>query len=225
LEQQKEDFIGIASHELKTPVTSIRAYTELMQELCEEGDFAATVPLVTKLNGQVDRLVELVHTLLDITKMEEGELPLHLEPFNLKEMAEERIEDLQRLSNIHRIIIQPEKGITVTADRERIGQVFTNLVSNAIKYSPKGGNVFIDWKQIKEGIEVSIKDEGIGISEEMRQKVFDRFFRANDVPFNTFPGMGLGLYISANIVRRHGGRIWVESKTGEGSIFYFTITG
>ena len=113
----------------------------------------------------------------------------------------------------------------IHADRERISQVLTNLISNAVKYSPNGGDVIINWQQTPEGIEVSVRDEGIGISKEMQAKVFDRFFRVRDVKANTFPGMGLGLYIIRNLVRRHGGRIWLESEPDKGSVFYFILPG
>lgn len=223
LEQQREDFISIASHELKTPVTSIKAYTELLQETCSEGDYETGASLVKKLGVQVDHLIELVHDLLDVTKMAEGELPLKLQPFDLKLLAEEKAEELQRLSSVHPILIQPKEATIITADRERIGQVLTNFISNAIKYSPKGGDVTINWKQTNSGTEVSVQDKGIGIPEEMQSKIFDRFFRVKDVALSNYPGMGLGLYITADIVHRHGGELWVESKPGQGSIFYFFL--
>lgn len=223
LELQKEDFIGIASHELKTPVTSIKAYTEVLQEMYDEGDYETGSTIIKKLDAQVDRLIELVHALLDVTKITGGELPLQIEQFNLAALVRERAEDLGRVSTIHHILIKPEKEIFVNADRERISQVLTNLISNAIKYSPKGGEININWKQTKTGMQVSLQDEGIGISEEMQAKVFERFYRTNDVRVSTFPGMGLGLYIAANIIGRHGGKIWVESKPDKGSTFYFTL--
>lgn len=221
LDQQKEDFIGIASHELKTPITSIKAYTELLEEICAEGDYASGSSLIKKLGTQVDRLIELVHALLDVSKMGEGELPLQFETFELNALAEERAEDLQRTSDMHRIIIRAKKEIIIHADRERIAQVLTNLISNAIKYSPKGGNITINCRQTKKETEVSVQDEGIGISKEAQEKVFDRFFRVKNAQM--YPGMGLGLYITANIIHRHGGSIWVESREDKGSTFYFTL--
>lgn len=223
LEQQKEDFIGIASHELKTPVTSIKAYTELLQEMFRQEDFRAAGPFIDKLDVQVDRLIELIHDLLDITQMVEGELLLRLEQFSLKTLVEESVEELRRLSSVHKIIIQAKEEVIIIADAERIRQVLVNFISNAIKYSPKGGDVIINWRETKEGVEVSIKDDGIGISAELHSKIFDRFFRVSDPVIKTFPGMGLGLYINANIIRRHKGRLWLESKPGKGSVFYFTI--
>lgn len=223
LDQQKEDFIGIASHELKTPVTSIKAYTELLQDMCREGDYVSGISLVNKLGVQVDRLIDLVRDLLDMTKIAEGELPLHLENFELHKLIEECKEDMQRTTANHKIVTASKDKINVQADRERINQVLTNLISNSIKYSPKGGTITVGYITTDCEIQIAVQDEGIGISENVKAKIFERFFRANDVQVSTYPGMGLGLYITANIIHRHGGRIWVESSPGEGSIFYFTI--
>ena len=111
----------------------------------------------------------------------------------------------------------------VEADLERIGQVITNLISNAIKYSPKGGRITINWNKIDGFVIISVQDEGIGIAEDVKRKIFERFFRVKDVQLSTYPGMGMGLFISANIVHQHGGDVWVESLPGKGSSFYFTL--
>ena len=124
------------------------------------------------------------------------------------------------MSLIHFIPIHQEAIIPLVA---RIAQVITNLISNAIKYSPKGGNIVVNCKRVKDEVEISVQDEGIGISKEAQQKVFDRFFRVKNVEMQNFPGMGLELYITASIVHRHGGKIWVEGKPGKGSIFYFNL--
>jgi PAS domain S-box-containing protein len=222
-EQKKDEFISIASHELKTPVTSIKAYSELLQEMCNEGDYVSGGNLIKKLGRQVDRLIDLLRDLLDVTKIAQGELQLNFSYFDLHQLIEERAEDMQRTTTSHEIIIQTENEITVHADRERIAQVLLNLISNSIKYSPQGGPITISYGPTSEGIEIAIKDQGIGISEKMKTKIFDRFVRASDVQLNTFPGMGLGLYITSNIIHRHGGQIWVESEAGKGSEFHFTI--
>jgi PAS domain S-box-containing protein len=223
IEQQKEDFIGIASHELKTPVTSIKAYTELLQEMCNEGDYVSGAPLIKKLSAQVDRLIELVHSLLDTTMLAEGGLALQLEQFKIGELIEECVENLQRGATSSHIIVRCKNETFIYADRDRIRQVLTNLISNALKYSPNGGQVTVDCCETAEGIKVGVHDEGIGISKEMQAKVFDRFFRVNGANANTFPGMGLGLYIAFNIIQRHGGKIWIESEPGKGSVFYFVL--
>ena len=223
MEQHKEGFLSIASHELKTPVTSLKAYTEILLELFEESEEKDHAELIKSMNGQVDRLTGLINNLLDTTKISEGQLPLHMQQFNLNDLVEERVTDMQRISRIHQLVVQPCHPVSVMADRERIGQVFTNLISNAIKYSPKGGEVSIGCEVREESLLVNVRDAGIGISQEVQSKVFERFFRVSEVRVQTYPGMGLGLYITAGIVQRHGGDIWVESEVGKGSTFYFTL--
>ncbi len=223
LEQQKDEFIGIASHELKTPVTSIKAYAEVLQEIFEDAKDNYSAGLMGKLDAQVDRLNGLIHSLLDTTRISEGELKLEIEHFDLNELIIARAEELQRTAKNHKLVVMPGVATPVMADLERISQVLTNLIANAIKYSPAGGDVIIAIARAGDGIQVSVRDNGIGISAEIQDNIFERFYRVNSAQINTFPGLGLGLYIAAQIIRRHGGTIGVESVPGEGSVFYFTL--
>jgi len=223
LEQQKDDFIGIASHELKTPVTSIKAYTEFLLEAFTESKDLARVELLTKLDTQVDRLTGLINALLDTTRIAEGQLLLAYEKFNLNELIEERMNELQRTTYSHKLIFSTTVEVCVTADKERIAQVITNLISNAVKYSPKGGEVRIQLDKKAEGVQVSVRDNGVGIPEDLKEKIFGRFYRVRNAQTNTYPGIGLGLYISAAIIKRHNGKIWVDSKLNQGSTFYFLL--
>jgi two-component system, chemotaxis family, CheB/CheR fusion protein len=223
LEQQKDEFIGIASHELKTPVTSIKAYVEVLNELFEEGNVADQLQLIKKLDVQVDRLTDLIRTLLDTTKMSEGQLTLNLEEFNVSFLLKERVEEVQATARNHRFIIHSVDVALVTADRDRIGQALVNMLSNAVKYSPNGGEVIVTCELMPDGVRVGVRDLGIGMSQESSEKVFDRFFRVRTQQTQALQGMGLGLYITAGIIRRHGGTIWAESKPGEGSVFYFKL--
>ncbi|SEL53306.1 PAS domain S-box-containing protein [Chitinophaga rupis] len=223
LEKQKEDFIGIASHELKTPITSIKAYTEILQEIFQEAQDEQSVELMKKLDVQINHLTDLINMLLDTTKIAEGKLALTPQQFDLNELIAERVEDLQRVSKKHRLILRQEKLQPITADREHINQVLTNLLSNAIKYSPKGGDVIITTAEADGQVSISIQDFGIGIPEILKEKVFDRFFRVQNMQQQTFPGMGLGLYITAGIIKRHGGTIAVESEEGKGTVFTVTL--
>jgi len=223
LEHQKDDFFSIASHELKTPVTSIKAYTEVLSEMAVDS-YPQGAVLIDKLNKQVDRLSDLINNLLDTTKIYEGLLNLNPEHFDINELIEERAEDLQLLTSKHTIVLQLEKGIPpVFADKERIRQVLTNLISNAIKYSPGGGDILIRSEREGNELKVSVEDSGIGIPDELKTKVFDRFFRVKNPRVHSFPGMGLGLYITAGIVQQHGGRILVGNKEDRGSLIYFTL--
>jgi two-component system, chemotaxis family, CheB/CheR fusion protein len=223
LEQQKDEFIGIASHELRTPVTSIKAYSEILHETFEEAKDKSSLDLVSKLDVQVDRLMNLIRALLDTTSIAENQLKIQKEELDLNELIKDRAESLQRLSAKHKLVVLPGILKPVQADKERIGQVLTNLISNAIKYSPNGGDVVISSVEVQNGVQVSVRDSGIGIPEDLQNRVFDRFFRVSNPRIHSFPGMGLGLYITAGIVHRHGGTISATSKPGEGSVFYFTL--
>ncbi len=222
LERQKDEFIGIASHELKTPVTSIKAYTELLQEKFEKTNDKEHSSLMQKLNSQVNRLNFLIRDLLDTTRIAEGRLQLHLEKFVLNDLVSERVEEFKYLSSKHKLNFSPGPATTINADRELIGQVITNLITNAIKYSD-GGNINITTETEDQRVMMSVTDSGIGIAEDLQQKIFERFFRVNESTLGGSPGMGLGLYISAGIVQRHGGKISVKSKPGKGSVFYVQL--
>lgn len=223
LEQHKNEFIGVASHELKTPVTSIKAYGQLLLERFESQNDKTSAQLIKKLNTQADRLTTLIHELLDSTKLLDGQLPLYREAFDLNKLIAENIADLQCLTQKHQISFEPTDLEPVVADRERIGQVLVNLISNAITYSPNGGAIIVRSEKAEKEAIVRVIDSGIGIPQEQKNKVFDRFYRVNNIKKETFPGLGLGLYISASIIRHHNGTIGVESKQGEGSTFYFTL--
>lgn len=223
LQQQKDEFIAIASHELKTPVTSIKVYAEVLQETFEKANDQKNADLIGKLDGQLNRLAALINDLLDTSKISEGRLQLNIEKFDLNKLIEERVEELQRISNRHQLIFQQGIVQLINADKERIGQVLTNLLSNAIKYSPAGGKILIISKGILSGVKVAITDNGIGIPETLINNVFDQFFRVTNPKIQTYPGMGLGLYISAAIIKRHGGSIEVKSEENKGSSFYFTL--
>jgi PAS domain S-box-containing protein len=223
LEQQKEEFIGIAGHELRTPVTSIKVYTEILLDMLIEAQNYQGAALVQKLDTQVERLTVLINDLLDTTKIDDGLLALHYTWFDMAKLVEERVAELRLLSLNHWIDFAHCPEMQVNADRDRVGQVITNLVYNAVKYSPAGGDIAIGCEQINGGVRVSVRDDGIGIPSELHERIFERFFRVNAPELPTTSGLGLGLHISRGIIERHGGRLWVESAPGKGSTFYFTI--
>lgn len=221
-EEQKDQFIGIASHELKTPVTSIKAYAEILFEMFTKSGQAKQASMMERLDGQINRLTKLINDLLDTTRIAGGRLTLELKPFDLNSLVVERIEELQRTS-LHRLLFTSARDVTVVADRERIGQVLTNLISNAIKYSPSRSDVIVTTQHMQDHVRIVVRDFGIGMTEEAQKKIFQRFFRVNDVQTYTIPGLGLGLFIASEIVKQHKGTIGVESKPGEGSVFNFTL--
>jgi signal transduction histidine kinase len=224
LEKQKDEFVGIASHELKTPVTSIKVYAEVLLEKFREANDEENAALVKKMEAQIDRLTDLIHRLLDTTKIAEGLLSLHLSGFDINDLIREEVDDMQRLSKKHQLVFIPDTEVeSVTADRDRITEVLVNFISNAVKYSPKGGEITISTRKTGTGVQVTVSDSGIGIPPEQLPYVFDRLFRVQHSGMHSFPGMGLGLYIASEIIRRHGGTVSALSEPGKGSQFSFTL--
>lgn len=222
LEQQKDEFMAIASHELKTPVTSLKAFAQVLHRKFLKAGDTSSAEMLGKMNGQINRLTNLIMDLLDVSKIEAGKLELHTETFSLRELTEELLEELQHSADTHQLTLTGN-DVTITADRERIGQVISNLVANALKYSPQADQVEISLEQQQNEAIIHVRDFGVGIPADKKDKIFKRFYRVTNAGKTTFPGLGLGLYISAEIVRRHKGRIWVESEEGVGSTFSFAL--
>ncbi|UEG52408.1 PAS domain-containing protein [Mucilaginibacter daejeonensis] len=223
LQQQKDEFIGVASHELKTPVTSVKAYAQVLQTMFEREVDDKKALMLSKMNSQIDRLSSLINDLLDVTKIQSGRLQFHDRHFDLNDLVLEVCEDLQRTAHKHQLITDLHSTAPVHADADRIRQVLTNLITNAIKYSPSAHSVTISSSMTDTEAIISVQDHGIGISADKQPKVFDQFYRVSGSNQHTFPGLGLGLYITAEIIKGEGGRIWLSSVPGEGSIFYFAL--
>ncbi len=223
LEIHKEEFIGVASHELKTPVTSIKAYTQILEAAFIKANDHKSAGLLTKMNRQVDRLTTLITDLLDYTRLEGGKLKFRKEKYNLNDLVLEVTEEMQRTTTQHAIVKKMGKPVKLTGDRLRTGQVLTNLLNNAIKYSPHGNKIIVSTKSNSDSVTVCVQDFGIGIDEYLQEKVFDRYFRVSKPTFNSISGLGLGLYIAAEFIKRQGGNIWVKSKQGKGSTFCFSL--
>jgi PAS domain S-box-containing protein len=223
LEQQKDDFLGIASHELKTPVTSIKAYGQVLKHRFENNEDRDSSLMLEKMDQQLDKLNKLIADLLDVTKVEQGKFILQKENFDFNQLVGEVVESVQHTSEKHRFILNLTSTFDIIADRERIGQVMINFLSNAIKYTPAGGKIKVNSMQDKDEIVFSVEDRGIGLSAADQLKVFERFYRVEGETAKTYPGLGLGLFISRQIIERHEGKIWVESKKDKGSTFYFSL--
>jgi signal transduction histidine kinase len=221
--RQKDEFLGVASHELKTPVTSMLAYTELLQRRFENADDQLTYGMLSKINQQINRLTLLINDLLDVTRLEQGKLILRREEFDFNALVEEVVEEIQRTTSTHSIEISMDERRGVYADRDRIGQVIANFLTNAIKYSPKSNKVEVSIRYEPEAVRLAVRDHGLGLSPEDQEKVFERFFRVEGKDRETLSGLGLGLYISSEIIERHGGCIGLESELKKGSEFYFTL--
>lgn len=223
LENQKEQFMAIVTHELKTPVTSIKAYTQVLhKQFQKKGDTKSAMFLI-KMENQINKLTGLIEDLLDTTKIDAGKLQYRLQEFNFDEFVKEIIDEIKPTSVKHRIVKKGSTGKNIRADRERIGQVLTNFLTNAIKYSISSDKIIVQLKNSDTGISLSVKDFGLGINKDQLPYVFDRFYREPGLNQETFPGIGVGLYISAEIINRHNGKIGVESTKGKGSTFSFTL--
>ena len=221
--EQRDEFIGIASHELKTPLTSIKAYGQVLQKSFESEGNSKSVQMLKRMNEQITKLTTLVSDMLDVTKIESGKLVINADTFEFNELVRETVQDLQLTTNKHKIELELGKDIIIHCDRERIGQVITNFITNAIKYSPESDRIIVRTTSDKQCITFSVQDFGIGIPENQLQSIFEQFFRVQGKELKTIPGLGLGLYIASEIVRRQGGKIWVESESGKGSTFYFSL--
>lgn len=219
---RKDDFLSVASHELRTPITLIKAYSQLLRDAYRNSDDTFLTNALTKLETQSNKMIKLVTDFLKLSKIESGKLQLAPEKFYIDDLVKEISSEIQFVSVNHKIIVEDHQKLSVFADKERISQVIANFLNNAIKYSPGADSVSISITPTGNQVKVSVKDKGIGIRPEDHQKIFERFYRAKStgVPFS---GFGIGLYISAEIIRLHKGDIGVESEFGKGSTFYFKL--
>jgi PAS domain S-box-containing protein len=219
LNARKDEFIGIAGHELRTPITTIKAYLQLMEEQAET---AIARDFLGKALRQVNKLNRLIGDLLDVSKIQTGKLQYNMIPCRLLPLVREGVETIRQIYPGHSIdIISPGEDPVIIADGAKVEQVLINFLNNAIKYSPDATSIEVKVKTSEGHAIVSVKDFGIGIPPHHLDDIFDRYFRAN--PDVSAGGLGLGLYISKEIIRRHNGDIRVESKEGEGSVFYFSL--
>jgi PAS domain S-box-containing protein len=222
-EQRKNDFIGMVSHELKTPLTSLTAILQLLKAKLKKNEDAFVPGALEKANQQVKKMTTMINGFLNISRLESGKIDINKQPFIIGDLVKEVIEETNLTGVSHLIELNICDKMVVNADRDKIGSVLSNLFSNAVKYSPKGSRIEVNCQKSDKEICVSVKDEGLGIRPEDREKVFDRFYRVESHYTSNIAGFGIGLYLSAEIIQRHNGRIWVESEKGKGSTFYFCL--
>jgi signal transduction histidine kinase len=218
----KDEFMSIASHELKTPITSMKASLQILERFTKDSEEGRQMhPFIFNANKQVNRLTDLVKDLLDVTKIQSGKLQIKKEPFLLNELIREVVaENSQALP--HEYVIESLPDTYVNADTTRIYQVIENFLSNAAKYSSNADRIVI-WSEVDDtNVKVSVKDFGAGIPENKIPYLFDRFYRIEETR-HTVQGLGLGLYICREIVENHGGSIGAESEIGKGSTFWFSL--
>lgn len=228
IEKQKEDFISMATHELKTPLTSIKAFSQIITAKLQKSVDKPTLNMAERMEGQINNLVKLIAELLDSSRIQSGKILLDIEKFNLDSLISNTVNDVYTTTTTttipYSIVVKGKTNATISGDRFRISQVLLNLLTNAIKYSPENNKIIVRAKKDKNYVTVSVQDFGIGIPEDKLEHVFERFYQAS-IPKSQgrLTSLGLGLYISSEIVKRHGGKIWCKSKEGKGSTFYFTL--
>jgi len=222
IDRRKDDFLSIASHELKTPLTTIKGFVQLLKRMAPAESSEKFLVTLDKVSIYVDRLNNLISELLDTSKIQSGNIEIHKEPFEIEKLLRDTIENLSLATPQYTISINTNTNATILGDELQISQVINNLVSNAIKYSPGQNKIDIYCNKVGNFIKVSITDYGMGITQQDQSKIFDRFYRARDIQ-KKFPGMGIGLYICHEIIANHDGTLWVESEIGKGSTFNFTL--
>ncbi|WP_219222860.1 ATP-binding protein [Pedobacter antarcticus] len=221
-ERKKDEFISIASHELKTPLTSVKGYVQLLERSIDKGDIPTVKKHLKKAQLQLDKLNELIADLLDISKIESGKLKFNKKYFNLNDLLDSIIEVMHQSSPDFKIIKNGHLDRDIFADEMRIEQVIVNFLTNAIKYAPGTNEVHLNVEAQDDTVRIAVRDFGIGIDADQQHSVFEKFYRVEETAIH-FQGLGIGLYISAEIIRRHGGQVGVASELGEGSEFYFNI--
>ncbi|KRT17690.1 histidine kinase [Pedobacter ginsenosidimutans] len=221
-EHKKDEFISIASHELKTPLTSVKGYIQLLQRSLNRDDKTMAQNHLEKASTQLEKLNELIVDLLDISKIESGKMKFNMKSFCADNMVNNAIEMLQQSNPDFKISKLGKTDEMIFGDEMRLEQVVINFITNAIKYAPGTNQVNVTTNIKDEKLYLAVKDFGIGISKEQQHKIFDKFYRVEDNS-NRFNGLGIGLYICSEIINRHGGTIGVNSVPDEGSEFYFII--
>jgi PAS domain S-box-containing protein len=222
-ETRKNDFIGMVSHELKTPLTSLNALLQVANLKLINSPDTFLASAMEKSNVQVKRMTTMINGFLNVSRLESGKILIEKHSFDMEELISEVIDEISITVSSHEITFKPCQPVIVNADHDKISSVISNLVSNAVKYSPKGKKVEVTCELTQETVVVSIKDQGMGIKAHDIAKIFDRYYRVESAHTQHISGFGIGLYLSAEIVRQHHGEIWLESESGVGSVFHFSL--
>ncbi|HSJ11450.1 MAG TPA: PAS domain-containing sensor histidine kinase, partial [Gillisia sp.] len=228
-EKRKGDFLKMVSHELKTPVTSIKGYVQLLLSLLKRDNVVVQglplEPSLQRIDHQIKRLTRLISEMLDLSRIEENKLELKKEIFSINDLVNDTVQDIIYTNTQHNIEIQQDFKCNVLADKDRIGQVLINFITNAIKYSPDSRDIVVKVQKHKNNqVAVVVKDKGIGIDKKNHRNIFKRFYRIGGKGEDTYSGFGIGLYLANEIIQRHNGTITVKSKKGKGSDFCFVLS-
>jgi len=220
LEQHKNDFIGIASHELRTPITSVKASLQMLDKIKNNPSSELFSKLVERSNRGVQKTIDLLNDLLSVSRINEGQFHLKKHDFDLSKLLAANADNLQ-LGEARKIELRAAPEITINADKNMVEQVIVNFINNAVKYAPQSKNIILLLERNGGMVKLAVKDSGPGIAAEKIPHLFERYYRADHSGQQA--GLGLGLYICAEIIHKHGGEVGVESELGKGSTFWFTL--
>lgn len=218
-EQKKDEFLSIASHELKTPLTSIKAYNQLMTRMTDPEKVAS---LINKSATHIQRLERLINDLLDVTKINAGKIVYNFQELDFNELVTDAVESAQYTTTTHQIVVEGNCTGLIHGDKLRLEQVLSNFLSNAIKYSPQANRIVVSCDTKDGHLIIGVQDFGVGIAPENIDRLFERYYRVDNTAMR-FEGLGLGLFIASEILKRHQGNFWIESEQGQGSTFYFRL--
>jgi PAS domain S-box-containing protein len=222
-EQRKNDFVSMVSHELKTPLTSILGYLQVLLSRTSALGDAVINQTLARTEKQARSMTKMIEDFLNMSRLEEAKIQLNIESFELHILLQEVIQEIQLTSHSHNINLVHGSQVYIKADRAKIAQVLVNLISNAIKYSPEHSRITVGYEQLLTEVKIYVTDQGIGIGEVEQQHLFKRFYRVESQATKHTPGFGIGLYLVAEILRYHNSQIQVESSPGQGSTFYFSL--
>lgn len=222
-EQRKDDFMGMVSHELKTPLTSLKAYLQMLQQMEFHTKEAVPQNMLGKSVKQVDYMNNMINGFLNVSRLESGLMHMEKKSFDFKLLFSEIEEEIRATIKTHHFTFNPLGQIIVQADREKIAQVVHNLIGNAVKYAPHGTTITVGYESIGMKLKVSVRDQGKGIAADDQQRIFERYYRVKEIGSGGIAGFGIGLYLCKEIVELHHGAIEVSSVENQGSIFSFQI--
>ncbi|HVB97158.1 MAG TPA: GAF domain-containing sensor histidine kinase [Chloroflexota bacterium] len=226
--EARQEFLGVVSHELKTPVAVMRAYAELLLRRAERAGRTTEIDVLRRMGDQAERMLSMIEQLLDSRRLEDGLLTLEVSHFDISELVRRVAHEFELTTVSHRIIVDTPGRLVILADRRRVEEVLNNLLDNAVKYSPSGGTIRVrlgrdQADSPRENVILTVSDDGPGVPERDQDRVFDRFYQAPGRLHKGHTGLGLGLYISRELVRRHGGDMWLQSPAGAGATFFVRL--
>lgn len=220
---RRSKFIGMVSHELKTPLTALKAYVQMLNNWAKKQKDSFSIGALSKVEKQVKKMLNMINSLLNLSGAEAGKIHLNKQKFDIDELISEVIEETLFITSSHNITVAPCGRVMVNADRDKIEQVIVNLLSNAAKYSSKEDPIEVNCSKDEIMLTISVRDQGMGISKNDIKKLFTPHYRAETSETEKITGFGIGLYLCSEIIQRHQGKIWVESEPGKGSTFTFTL--